>query len=142
MINNNYLNLFHDNLLTSYHLHQQYISEVNKLKFITVMSSSEYWQEFGAWIVSLPRRAGKTTFVKLLYAMDPDNTLILVPTRNQCELYEAPIKAVNVSKFLNNPLMYSSEKTNLVLDEYKMVNDTDLNKILNWSWKSVSLFGR
>jgi predicted AAA+ superfamily ATPase len=128
-------------------LHQEYLKQDAIVKFKTILNTIEYWKEFGAFTCVSPRQSGKTTVLiqiaEELFRQE-QQVIIFVPTFSMRDLIQKQFPhQTNVAIYTNGQELphFSFSQYHLFVDEFMQIGQGKLDYLLNYNWKSVSLFG-
>lgn len=106
---------------------------------------TSYWKHIGAFVSTLPRQVGKTTMLGELvnrFVKEKESYIIIVPSHSMK-------KALIKNHGFNEKHCVSSQdfqgisvrECNLLIDEYTIFSERDLDTILSYNWKTVTMVG-
>jgi hypothetical protein len=106
-----------------------------------------YWQEYGAFVCTLPRRSGKTTMLKKMadhFRKNGEEYAIFIPRLGMASsMVQMGFDIHKIHSGIARGLEYN--KINLLVDEYQEFSSAhvsdELKNALTYGWKSVSMVG-
>jgi len=109
-----------------------------------------WWQEYGAFVSTVPRQSGKTNMLgKLAYIFDSRNEyfMVVVPTQKYVKAF-VNRTGVDRMRVTAATSMYDrcfdgirTRDIHLLIDEYQRVDKPAIRELLNHDWKTVTMAG-
>lgn len=115
----------------------------------TSQRPSLFWKEFGAFVSVLPRQVGKTTMLQTIVNNLPESTpyIIVSPTSSMANSLMHNFKFPSANVYIVDRLLKQLPgisigkvmNSYLLIDEFDYMRRGDLDNILNYYWKSVTM---
>lgn len=113
-------------------------------------SMAYWWQEYGAFVSTLPRQVGKTSMLGLLVNYFSENNefyMLVAPNKkmadNLISKTRVSSKNITLASDLYNHCFNGVQTSivNILVDEYQFLERAQVANLLDNNWKSVTMVG-